>query len=439
MKRKTMSLKSKALVVLTLPLMMLVATTVMTARALRQSEYKDARVAHAEYVKDRINIVLNDLVDIETGVRGFLLTGEDEFLDPYWRASNDIAKDLQYLQLAVEHEGADLHLLRLRELVRVRLDILDHLRVGFDDGSLDESQTLPLLRRGRVVMEESRRLLNDMTAEQRRMIAATQEEASRTRNGAFLVAVVGAPIGMFLALAIVLGFNERTVRRLARVEGNVRRLETGEAMVAHDDADDEIGRLGRALVRSGTLAVDLQEELQRLATVDPLTSLVNRRGLMPLLEHQLEVARRHLESVAVLFADLDGLKAVNDDLGHGVGDEMLAETAAILVDSFRSSDVSARIGGDEFCVVLTAESAASTEAAIARLQRSIRTANRLPDRPYRLSLSIGVATFDPERPVSAEALIAEADERMYEHKRSKRAVEDAPSPTSQHASGVPSA
>jgi diguanylate cyclase (GGDEF)-like protein len=434
-----MSLKSKALVVLTLPLMMLVATTVMTARALRQSEYKDARVAHAEYVKDRINIVLNDLVDIETGVRGFLLTGEDEFLDPYWRASNDIAKDLQYLQLAVEHEGADLHLLRLRELVRVRLDILDHLRVGFDDGSLDESQTLPLLRRGRVVMEESRRLLNDMTAEQRRMIAATQEEASRTRNGAFLVAVVGAPIGMFLALAIVLGFNERTVRRLARVEGNVRRLETGEAMVAHDDADDEIGRLGRALVRSGTLAVDLQEELQRLATVDPLTSLVNRRGLMPLLEHQLEVARRHLESVAVLFADLDGLKAVNDDLGHGVGDEMLAETAAILVDSFRSSDVSARIGGDEFCVVLTAESAASTEAAIARLQRSIRTANRLPDRPYRLSLSIGVATFDPERPVSAEALIAEADERMYEHKRSKRTVEDAPSPTSQHASGVPSA
>jgi diguanylate cyclase (GGDEF)-like protein len=288
-------------------------------------------------------------------------------------------------------------------------------------------------------MEESRRLLNDMTAEQRRMIAATQEEASRTRNGAFLVAVVGAPIGMFLALAIVLGFNERTVRRLARVEGNVRRLETGEAMVAHDDADDEIGRLGRALVRSGTLAVDLQEELQRLATVDPLTSLVNRRGLMPLLEHQLEVARRHLESVAVLFADLDGLKAVNDDLGHGVGDEMLAETAAILVDSFRSSDVSARIGGDEFCVVLTAESAASTEAAIARLQRSIRTANRLPDRPYRLSLSIGVATFDPERPVSAEALIAEADERMYEHKRSKRTVEDAPSPTSQHASGVPSA
>jgi CHASE3 domain sensor protein len=141
MRRKTMSLKSKALVVLTLPLMMLVATTVMTARALRQSEHKDARVAHAEYVKERINIVLNDLVDIETGVRGFLLTGEDEFLDPYWRASNDIAKDLQYLQLAVEHEGADVHLLRLRELVRVRLDILDHLRVGFDDGSLDESQT----------------------------------------------------------------------------------------------------------------------------------------------------------------------------------------------------------------------------------------------------------------------------------------------------------
>ena len=435
-----MSLKSKALVVLTLPLMMLVATTMMTARALRQSEHKDARVAHAEYVKERINIVLNDLVDIETGVRGFLLTGEDEFLGPYWRASNDVAEDLQYLQLAVEDEGGELHLLRLRELVRERLDILDRLRTGFDDGSLDESQTLPLLRRGRVVMETARKLLTHMTAEQRRTIETTQEEAAQTRNEAFLVAVVGAPAGMFLALAIVLAFNERTVRRLARVEGNVRRLETGEAMVAHDDADDEIGRLGRALVRSGTLAIDLQGELQRLASVDPLTSLVNRRGLMPLLEHQLEVARRHHEPVAVLFADLDGLKAVNDTRGHGVGDEMLAETAALLLDTFRSSDVPARIGGDEFCVMLTADSAASVEAAIDRLQHSIQTANRLPDRPYRLSLSIGVAAFDPERPVSAVTLIAEADERMYEHKRSKRsgAVAGAPALSHHDATGVPS-
>lgn len=416
-----MSLKSKAMVVLTVPLLMLVATTVLTFRALRESADKDARVAHAYYVKERITVVLEDLVNIETGVRGYLLTSENEFLEPYWRGSNDIAKDLRDLQLAAGAD-ADLHLARLRELVKRRLDILDTLRLGADDGSTAPAQTLPLLRRGRVVMDEVRRLLTTVTNEQQATVDALRAEAARTRRDAFLVAVVGAPAGMLLALVVVLRFNERTVKRLARVEDNARRIEHGEPMIESDDANDEIGRLGRSLVRSGTLAIELQGELQRLASVDPLTTLVNRRGLMPLLEHQLELARRHHEPVALLFIDLDGLKAVNDTLGHPVGDEMLAETGALLRDTFRASDVSARLGGDEFCVMLTAESATATESAVTRLLGAVEAANRLPGRPYVLSLSIGSATSDPEHPITGDELITQADARMYEHKRAKRAA-----------------
>jgi diguanylate cyclase (GGDEF)-like protein len=191
-------------------------------------------------------------------------------------------------------------------------------------------------------------------------------------------------------------------------------------MVLDDDSRDEIGRLGQALVKSGTLAIELREELQRLATIDSLTGLANRRGLMPLLEHQLELARRQHEPVSILFVDLDGLKMVNDMLGHREGDEMIVEAAALLRDTFRSSDVPARIGGDEFCVMLTAESAVGTNTADLRLQAALDFANRLPGRVYHLSMSMGLATFDPDRPVSADDLLAEADRRMYEHKRSKR-------------------
>ena len=269
-------------------------------------------------------------------------------------------------------------------------------------------------------MDEIRTLLRQMTTEQQGRVDSAQREAERTRSGAFAVAVGGAPVGMGLPLVVVLVFNGRIARRLGRVHANVRRLELGQAMMeVEDDSDDEIGRLDRALVRSGTLAIELQEELQRLATIDPLTGLANRRGLMPLLDHQLELARRQRDSVALLFVDLDGLKAVNDILGHRVGDEMISETAALLRDTFRSSDVPARIGGDEFCVMLTGESAILTGAADLRLQASLDFANRLPGRVYPLSMSVGVATFDPDRPISADDLIAEADRRMYEHKRSK--------------------
>ncbi len=316
--------------------------------------------------------------------------------------------------------ASDLDMLRLRVLAKHRVDILERLLSGIEDHSTEAPKMVRLLRRGKLVMDDVRALLGKMATQQQAGIVAARGDLERARRGALLVAVGGAPSGMALALLVVLLFNGRLVRRLERVHTNVRRLELGEGMALDDDSNDEIGRLGRALVKSGTLAITLREELEHLATVDSLTGLANRRGLMPVLEHQLELARRQHEAVSILFLDIDGLKGVNDRLGHRQGDEMLAEAAALLRDTFRSSDVPARIGGDEFCVMLTAESAAQTDIASLRLQAALDFANRLPGRLYPVSMSMGIATFDPERPVSASDLIAEADRRMYEHKRSKR-------------------
>ena len=197
------------------------------------------------------------------------------------------------------------------------------------------------------------------------------------------MAVVGAPIGLLVALVIVVLFNQRTATRLQKVEENAIRLEHGEPMIEDDDADDEIGRLGRALVRSGTLAIELQGELQQLASEDPLTNLANRRGFMPLLEHQLAIAHRQGEPLSVLFIDLDGLKVVNDRFGHAFGDQMLQETAAILRDTFRTSDVPARMGGDEFCVLLPGESPKAEKRGCSGSRAPCRPPTACPDGPIR--------------------------------------------------------
>ena len=167
---------------------------------------------------------------------------------------------------------------------------------------------------------------------------------------------------------------------------------------------------------------ELQTSLRRLATIDPLTRLTNRRGFLPIAEHQLRVAQRQRQQLALLFADLDGLKHVNDTLGHTVGDAMITEAAYVIRTTFRATDFAARVGGDEFCVLFAPDPNLAPEAALTRLTQAVEAANAEKGRMFRLSFSTGVAWFDPDAPRSLEELLAEADSRMYENKRMQRGV-----------------
>ena len=169
----------------------------------------------------------------------------------------------------------------------------------------------------------------------------------------------------------------------------------------------------------------LQDDLRRAAAIDPLTHLNNRRGFMPIAEHQLRIAARTREPVALVFVDVDGLKHVNDTLGHAVGDTLIAEAAVVLRTTFRASDLPARMGGDEFCILLRGDSATSAERAVERLQAAVADANVQEGRAFELSLSVGIARFNPDEPVSIDRLIEEADGLMYSHKRAKRGLEPA--------------
>jgi diguanylate cyclase (GGDEF)-like protein len=185
---------------------------------------------------------------------------------------------------------------------------------------------------------------------------------------------------------------------------------------------DELGQLERTLVTAGTKVMELQGELQRLATVDPLTGLTNRRGFLDGAGQVMEVARRQGTPLALLFVDADGLKVANDTFGHAVGDEMLQEIGSLLRDTFRTSDLAARVGGDEFCVLVSVDTWEGVATARDRLLASIAMANNLPGRTYDVSVSVGVAAFDRETDGSIDDLIARADALMYEEKHAKRAT-----------------
>ena len=163
--------------------------------------------------------------------------------------------------------------------------------------------------------------------------------------------------------------------------------------------------------------------LQSLSLVDELTGLYNRRGFLAVTEQHLAAIRRNEKVPVILYADLDGLKEINDSLGHHEGDRALAKAAEIFKDTFRSSDILARLGGDEFVVLAAIDSEESTESLATRLQEKFTASNASRNRPYDLSISVGLARFDPEAGHSIEDLMARADRAMYEDKRRKRTRE----------------
>jgi diguanylate cyclase (GGDEF)-like protein/PAS domain S-box-containing protein len=177
--------------------------------------------------------------------------------------------------------------------------------------------------------------------------------------------------------------------------------------------------LTQAFVRDVTERKRMEEEIRALSITDPLTGLYNRRGFLTLSEQQMKTAERTKYGLLLLFADLDDMKWINDHLGHEKGDEALVETASILRQAFRQSDIIARMGGDEFAV-LAAGGPTLAEVMKDRLQNLIGDRNTLPGRVYKLSLSVGAAWNDPENPETIDALMSRADLAMYEEKRRKK-------------------
>ncbi len=161
-----------------------------------------------------------------------------------------------------------------------------------------------------------------------------------------------------------------------------------------------------------------EETLVALSLTDELTGLSNRRRFFVLAEQCLKVAIRAKKRSLLLYIDMDDLKWINDHRGHNEGDQALIALGRVLKKTFRESDIIARIGGDEFAVLLESTDE-NDDILIARLNENIKDYNVQLSRNYKLSVSVGAADFDPEDPISIDELLSKADALMYAQKRKR--------------------
>jgi diguanylate cyclase (GGDEF)-like protein/PAS domain S-box-containing protein len=311
--------------------------------------------------------------------------------------------------------------------------------------------------------------LNRFIAEQERISKALQESEEHFRTafdyaaiGMALVSPAGAWLRVNRSLCDILGFGEEEFLScdfqalthrddLGADLAHIYRMLAGEILTCQLEKR-YIHRHGHEVwaLTSASLVRDAQSEplhfifqiediterkraeaaIQALSVVDELTGLYNRRGFLAFSEQHLTSILRTNKSLMVVYADLDGLKQINDSFGHMEGDRALRKTAQLLTETFRSSDVLGRLGGDEFTVFAAVESDGGVDSALERLNRKFAAFNATSTTPYKLSVSVGLAIMNPDEAETVEQLMARADKAMYENKRKRKTTQ--PLPTIDH-------
>jgi len=163
------------------------------------------------------------------------------------------------------------------------------------------------------------------------------------------------------------------------------------------------------------------EELEKLASEDPLTGLCNRRKFSEKLNDEIVRAHRYKHELSLAMVDVDFFKAINDTLGHAAGDHVLKCLARILKDSVRTSDVVARMGGDEFCILFPETHLNDARLALEKIIETIKADDMLQASlgTKTVSCSMGLASINP-RIIDGDALLINADKALYQAKHQGR-------------------
>lgn len=237
-------------------------------------------------------------------------------------------------------------------------------------------------------------------------------------NVMFSVLRQGTPLGIItlLALTILAFYIARPLRQLAKSASTMEQAGVIGKIKAVNAWYLEIEQLKRVLLMGTVLLHKRIGRLSSEAHTDPLSGMLNRRGM----QESLDEIRNEHKKISVIAIDIDHFKSINDSFGHDVGDEVIRKLSQQLRKNFRKSDLVCRVGGEEFVILLPGADIHITSVIAERLRNTVASTTYLPEAPLRqITISLGVTTFNPQKS-SLDAALKIADNALYRAKHAGR-------------------
>ena len=415
----TMNVRLKLALFLLVFFSISIVGSILTFKLESYGDEKLTWVIHTHNVITDSEKLLSSMKDAETGQRGYLLTQEITYLEPYYTGMSNAQKMFQELRLLTKDNPEQ----------QAALDNIDKsMKLKFDELALtveltqydNLSQALKVVKedRGKDYMDSLRADLTQFINIELLLLEKRKGDYKENRSQLVTLIKMQIVVLIFLAIATIFFMKRNLFDPLNLLLSSTKKMQQGEKLDIADVVEkNEMGNLLSAFFKMNEIVHEKTEALTYKAHHDELTGLKNRSMVNDDLEYALQHAKRSHSKVAVYFIDLNKFKEINDTLGHDVGDEVLVKTAQLLTKTVRRRDNIYRLGGDEFLIIgqeITQNS--GVKRLSSKLLAQFSTSMIIGTEPMDVSLSIGVAIY-PDHAQQGEELVKYADIAMYEAKK----------------------
>ena len=420
-----MSLRNKLKVILSILFITFFVNSYLSYTLEKESEEKTYWIEESQKTIYTTNLFIDALKDAETGQRGFLLTLDPTYLEPYY---DGVKKATFYYGLLKNSkllcDDGDEQTQRLEKLdilMNKRLKLLKESIILAKQGTHLEAIKLVKQNEGKFYMDDMRDIIQKIIQTENMELQEHKNSyiANKSRN--FTLMVVTLTFFVLLSLYVLIFINAYLFNPLELLLTNTHKIDKGESIDVKDIVtQDEMGYLLSSFYTMAEKIHTREKNLHHTACHDKLTTLPNRVNLDENIKSAITKAKKNNSKVAILFLDLNKFKTINDTIGHEAGDIMLQESAKRFSSVIRSDDKVFRIGGDEFLILLEDISDSSDiDKVIEALLLSIKEPIDYKSHKLQISVSIGIALF-PDNGNIPDELIKASDVAMYSAKKDNK-------------------
>lgn len=416
-----MSIRVKLVLFISLLFITAVGNALFTFQLEKYGEEKLEWVIHTNNVILETKELLSNIKDTETGQRGYLLTEDTSYLEPYH--AGIIAAVVHFDNLVKLTSDNPLQKKRLNEIKKFMYFKFDELKETIrlkekQNGERNKALELVKQNKGKHYMDNIRTLLKEFNNTEMILLEQRKGDFRADRARITTVMTIEVMFLIFLALMTITFLNKNLFHPLKLLLLCTHKMEAGEKVDVSDiTSKDEMGYLLSSFFVMQEKVYTRTENLDYKAHHDELTGLKNRVKMHHEIEESIEELKKFKIKFAVMFIDLNKFKQLNDTLGHDAGDVMLKETANRLRESIHPDNTVFRLGGDEFLVLIkNAKNDSEVQNIVSTILEDIKPPVMIQGQPIAISLSIGIA-ISPDDTENSDEVLKYSDIAMYEAKR----------------------